>query len=356
MKMPKVLLLTVVAVIFLILMNMMGSDSERADGDEMVFVSWGGTYQNIIRRAWIRPFSRKNDIYILEETDPNTAKVKTMVESGRVTWDVITDGQMGVIRAAKAGLIEEITPAMVNQDHVYPQMRSTHGVPSEVFSTIFSYSTEEFPDGEPQPNRWADFFDVEKFPGRRALRSSPDTMLEAALMADGVPFDQVSDTLKTEEGLNRAFEKIEQIRPHVALWYNAGGQPVQALGSGEVVMATGWNGRFQTGIDRGMPFKIVWNGAIAELGYFMIVKGAPNKDAAVKFLNHIVSPAAQSEFYKHGAYGPVTPAAWNIIPENAWESLPSSPDKLEKSIFLDAQWWIENDVALRERYQATISK
>lgn len=350
MKSLKILIMTIITI------GSIGGGVSVADDDELVFVSWGGSYQSMIRKAIIRPFSRDTGIYVLEETDPNTAKVKTMVDSGRVTWDVITDGEMGVLRAAKAGLIERITPAMVNQDHVYPKMKNAYGVPSEVFSTTLAFSTEEFPDGSSQPTSWADFFDVNKFPGKRALRAAPDTVLEVALIADGVPLDQVIEVLKTPDGLDRAFKKIESIRPHVALWYNAGGQPVQALGSGEVVMAMGWNGRFQTGIERGLPIKIVWNGAIAELGFFMIVKNAPNKGAAVRFLNQMVSPKSQAEFYKHASYGPVTPEAWDMIPNNEWSRLPSSPDNLTKAVFLDAEWWVENDVELRERYQAVISK
>ena len=70
----------------------------------------------------------------------------------------------------------------------------------------------------------------------------------------------------------------------------------------------------------------------------------------------MVSPKSQAEFYKHASYGPVTPEAWDMIPNNEWSRLPSSPDNLTKAVFLDAEWWVENDVELRERYQAVISK
>jgi putative spermidine/putrescine transport system substrate-binding protein len=166
-----------------------------AASDELVFVSWGGSYQDAIREAWLKPFSKETGVNILEETGPDTAKVKAMVDSGSVTWDIITDGEAGVLQGARAGLIEEITSEMVNQDHVYPQMRNPYGVPSEVFSTVYGFSTEAFPDGGLQPSSWADFFDVEKFPGKRALRARPGTILEAALMADGVPNDQVHEIL-----------------------------------------------------------------------------------------------------------------------------------------------------------------
>jgi putative spermidine/putrescine transport system substrate-binding protein len=73
-------------------------------------------------------------------------------------------------------------------------------------------------------------------------------------------------------------------------------------------------------------------------------------------LSHMVSPAAQAEFHKYVSYGPITPKAWDSIPKESWSRLPSSPDILKQSVFLDAQWWVENGDAMRERYQATISQ
>ena len=207
---------------------------------------------------------------------------------------------------------------MVDQSHVYPEVFNPYGVPSEVFSTNYGFSTDAFPEGGPQPSSWADFWDVEKFPGMRSLRSRPRTILEAALMADGVAREDVYDVLKTDEGLDRAFAKIEEIKPHVSVWWQSGAQPAQILGSGEAVMSNGWNGRLQAGIDEGLPIQMVWNGAVAELGYFMIVKGAPNMDTAVEFLRWVVKPESQAEFHKYVSYGPITPDAWNHIPEDQW--------------------------------------
>jgi putative spermidine/putrescine transport system substrate-binding protein len=317
---------------------------------EMVFVSWGGAYQDAIREAWIKPFSAETGVKVIEETGPETAKIKAMVDTGTVTWDVVTDGGLGVARGAKEGLFEEITTEMVNQSHVYPEIVNKFGVPSEVFSTNYAFSTKAFPDGGAQPSSWADFWDVEKFPGKRALYGAPNTVLEAALMADGVAREDIYKVLATKEGQDRAFAKIEALKPHIAIWWTKGAQPAQALGSGEVVMANGWNGRLEAGIKEGIPMKMVWNGAVAEVGYFMLVKGAKNRDAAVKFLNHAVSPKAQAEFHKYVAYGPVTAGAWEFIPKDKWSQLPSSPENLAQSMFLNVDWWLENESAMIERY------
>ena len=91
------------------------------------------------------------------------------------------------------------------------------------------------------PQSWADFFDTEKFPGKRALRKGPRQALEFALMADGVPLDQIYATLATPEGVDRAFKKLDSIRTTRLV----GGRrsAAAALGSGEVVMTSAYNGR-----------------------------------------------------------------------------------------------------------------
>ena len=328
--------------------------TQAAAAAEMVFVSWGGAYQDAIRNAWIKPFAEKTGIEVLEENDPETAKLKAMIDTGTVTWDVVTDGGVGFVRGIQQGLFEKLDPAVVDVSHVYPEAKSEYGVPSEVFSTNFAFSTQAFPDGGPQPASWADFWDVEKFPGKRAVYASPNGVIEAALMADGVPPGEVYQVLATKEGQDRAFAMIEKLKPHVAVWWTSGAQPVQALGSGEVVMANGWNGRFQNGIKEGLPIRQVWNGALAEVGYFMVVKGAPHREAAMDFLKWVISPEAQARFHEFISYGPTTPKAWDLIPQERWADLPSSPENLAKSVWVSVPWWAENDAKIAERYQATV--
>jgi putative spermidine/putrescine transport system substrate-binding protein len=334
----------------------LGFAAPPALAEEMVFVSWGGAYQDAIRAAWLDPFKAETGISVLEETGPETAKIKAMVETDTVSWDIVTDGGLGVARGALEGLFEEITTDMVDQSHVYPEIVNKYGVPSEIFSTNFAFSTTAFPDGGPQPASWTDFWDTEKFPGKRAMYGSPNSVLESALMADGVAAADVYGILATSEGQDRAFAKIEALKPHIAVWWTKGAQPVQLLGSGEVVMSNGWNGRIEAGIKEGLPIKAVWNGAVAEVGYFMLVKGAKNRDTAVKFLNYAVSPKAQAEFHKYVSYGPVTPGAWDFIPKEDWSRLPSSPENLAQSLFLNVDWWLANEPAMIERYNTLMQQ
>lgn len=323
---------------------------------ELVFASYGGTYQEAIEKAWLQPFSEETGITIIEDTSPEIAKIKAMVDTNTVTWDVVTGGGLTVAQGVNAGLFEKIPRDVVNREHDYPDTINDYGVASEIFSTLFAFDTRVYPPTGPQPQSWADFWDVEKFPGMRSFYGRPGTSLEAALLADGVASADVYEVLSTPAGLDRAFAKLEQLRPNVAMWWTNNEVPVQALSTGEVVMAMGANGRFQGAIDQGIPLQIVWNGQIASVGYFMIPKGAPNLENAFKFLNYMASPEAQSRFHNYVAYGPVTPVAWDFIPESEWDRLPSSPQNIENAVFSNYDFWLANEAAIFERWQAFLQQ
>ncbi|MEI4488566.1 ABC transporter substrate-binding protein [Frigidibacter sp. MR17.14] len=325
-----------------------------ASAEEMVFASWGGAYQAAIKQAWIEPFSAETSIDVIDDTEPEVARIRGMVDTGSVEWDVVTGGGSTVMQGVQYGLFEKITDEMVDQSKVLPEARTDYGVPSEIFSTVIGYSKDAFPNGGPKT--FADFWDVKKFPGKRTLPNKPSTVLEAALLADGVAPADVYKTLSTEEGLKRALDKVAELKPEVSVWWSSGAQPVQAIGSGEVVMALGWNGRFQAGIDEGLPIEMSWDESIAQVGYFMLVKGAPNRDAALKFLNYIAQPQHQAEFSKYVAYGPTTPDALPLIDAERTARLPSTTERLSHAVFSDIDFWAKNSVAVSEKYTAMMQQ
>lgn len=323
-----------------------------ARAEDMTFASWGGAYQDGIRKAWIEPFTKATGITVTEDTGPTAAKIKAMVDTHSVSWDVVTAGGSGLMKGVQQGLFEKITPEMVDESHAFPEARSDYGVPSEIFSTLIGYSTKAYPAGKPQPQTFADFFDVKKFPGKRSLPADPSTILEAALLADGVAPKDVYATLSTPAGMKRALDKVRAIRGDVAVWWTNGAQPVQALASGDVFMALGWNGRFQAGMDEGAPIAMAWGQSVPQVGYFMIVKGAPHKDAAVKFLRSMQTAQAQAEFSKYVAYGPTTPDALPLIDAKRLERLPSTKERLADALFMDVKWWADHGQAATEQYTA----
>ena len=120
---------------------------------------------------------------------------------------------------------------------------------------------------------------MKKFPGPRSLRNHPVDNLEAALMADGVAKDKLYPI-----DVDRAFKKLDQIQPHINVWWTTGQQPAQLLVDKEVVLATGWNGRFYDLIRKEAPLAIEWNGGILKQGSWVVPKGAKDQYWAMKML------------------------------------------------------------------------
>ena len=149
-------------------------------------------------------------------------------------------------------------------------------------ATVYAYNCESI-QGE-VPSTIADFFDLDRFPGRRGMRRSPLVNLEFSLMADGVPVDQVYDVLDTPEGVERAFRKLDTIKNNI-VWWETGAQPPQLLADEEVIMTTAYNGRiFNAQNMENQPFVIVWDGQVLESGGLGIVAGTHNLEAAKRFV------------------------------------------------------------------------
>ncbi|MCE3250863.1 MAG: polyamine trasnporter, periplasmic polyamine-binding protein [Geminicoccaceae bacterium] len=217
--------------------------------DQLTVVSWGGAYATSQIKAYHEPFAKETGVEMLsEDYNGGLAQIRAQVESGNVTWDLVDLELSDVVRGCDDGLLEELdlaelppapdgTPA--EEDFIEGTLHDC-AVSTIIWSTVFAYDDTKFPDAKPATI--ADLFDLEKFPGKRGLKKNPKVNLEFALMADGVPADEVYDVLSTEEGVERAFAKLDTIKDQV-VWWEAGAQPPQLLADGEVAMTTAFNGR-----------------------------------------------------------------------------------------------------------------
>jgi spermidine/putrescine-binding protein len=169
------------------------------------------------------------------------------------------------------------TTARLSQDDFIEGAATECGVGTIVWSTQIGYDAGRIDEA---PQSWADFWNTEKWPGTRALRRGPKYTLEFALMADGVPAGEVYDVLRTEEGVERAFAKLDELRDNL-IWWEAGAQPLQMLASGEVVMTSIYNGRMTgSNRDEGTNFAGVWPGSIYSIDSWVILEGSDDVELA----------------------------------------------------------------------------
>ena len=334
-----------------------GLTATPAQADDMVFVSWGGAYQDSQREAYIKPFAKESGINIIEEEySGEIAKIKAMVAAGDVTWDVVDVDFNSAVAGCDEGWLEELDYGRIGQpvDKFVPNGALDCAVGSIVYSTVFAYDADVI-TGNP-PTTIADLFDLETWPGKRGLQRSPFVNLEWALLADGVPMDEIYDTLSTEEGIARAFAKLDTIKDQV-VWWEAGAQPPQLLSDGEVVMTSAWNGRiYGAAKNEGKNFVIVWDAQGFDFDYFAIPKGSPRLDLAYQFIAYASAPenmARQSQFI---SYGPVHVDAIPLIPADVLKDLPTAPENSANVLYVDSYFWADNREDLEKRFAAWLAQ
>lgn len=304
--------------------------------EQITFVSQGGAYQEAQTKAILEPAAELLGITINQDSAPDAWPViRTQTATGKPIWDVIDTPTKDCIRGGEQGMIEALDFSKIpNAADLPDAYKSPYSVAYEFYSSVLAYNSDKF--GENGPQSWADFWDVEKFPGTRALRNHPLATLEAALLADGVPKDQLYPL-----DVDRAFAKLEEIKPHITVWWTSGAQSAQLLADGEVDMEMAWNGRVSAVMAEGLPVDFTYNQGMLQYTSLCILKGAPNLDTAVKFINAAISADIQANFPAYIDYGPGNPKAYDtgkITPERAAE-MPSSPANAALQVLVSDTWW-----------------
>jgi putative spermidine/putrescine transport system substrate-binding protein len=325
--------------------------------ETLTVTSWGGAYTKSQEKAYMEPFAKTTGTKVLQdEWDGSTAKIKGMVQTKQVTWDVVDVEPSHALQGCDEGWLEKIDYGKLGgKDKFIEGAAMECAVATIVFGTIYAYNADKFPQGGPQT--MADLWDVKKFPGARALRKSPKTTLEFALIADGVPAKDVYKVLATKPGVDRAFKKLDQLRPHVKVWWSAGAQPPQLLADGEVVMTTAWNGRIYDAVkNSGKNFKIVWDGQGLDFNLWAIPKGTKKLDLAQKFIAFSVKPEVMATQSQYISYGPTLKAAMDKVPATVKSDLPNAPANNKNSFVVSQQFWADHEEELTERFNKWLAQ
>lgn len=331
------------------------ASSALAEGG-VTIASWGGSYQEAQSKALFEPAAANTGIDVKQETYGGMSDVRLQVSSGQVTLDIVASGSGSAARAAAEGLLEPLDYGVIDVSTFYPTLYSEYCVGGDVFSTVYAWNTETY--GDAGPNSWADFFDVEKFPGTRAYRGKVAGALEGALMADGVAPEEVYKVLDSEDGIERAIDKIRELKPHISVFWTSGAQHAQLMKDGEVDMTSGWNGRFDNAKKDGAQVAYSFNQALLDYDCFAIPKGAPNKDTAMKFLAEISKPEYQDDLPKYITYGPTNKLAYDTgeITAAVAAGLPSSPENAAMQVPVSLAWYAKWETIAAEMYEEMLTE
>jgi putative spermidine/putrescine transport system substrate-binding protein len=329
--------------------------SGGAAARDLSVVSWGGAYQDAQREVYFKPFMEQSKIKLVDESwDGGIGVLRAKIQGGANNWDVVQVESEELLLGCEEGLFEKIDwTKLGGRDQFLQEAVHECGVGAIVYNFVLAYDGERIKDG---PKSWAEFWDVKKYPGKRALRKGPKTNLEIALLADGVAPADVYKMLATQAGVDRAFDKLAQLKPHL-LWWEKGAQPPQMLAAGEVAMVSAYNGRIgAANKNEKKNFKMSWRGSLYTIDSWVIMQGSPNKAQAERFLAFASDPQNQKNLPPRIPYGITHVAATGLVDKALLPDLPTNPANQKASLHLDDKFWLENLDKLSQRFNAWLAK
>lgn len=318
-----------------------------ADG-RIVVTDPGGSSQQAMAKGFYKPFEQATGTTVAFAARPNQAmgQLKSMVLANNVEWDVTYLSDYLANLAIADNLLDPIDTTKMDPKllgEMLPGTVTPYLVGGTMYGTVFGYSTKLWPDPAQAPQNWADFWDVKRFPGRRSMIGGGYGPIEQALLASGVPRDKLYPL-----DLERAFAKLDEIRPHVTVWTTASAQQHQLLVNGEVDLIHGFANRIVAAMDDGAAAAIQWrDGSVTHEGW-VIPKGAKNREIVLKFIEFTLDAKRQAEATTGS--GPTNKNATGFLSPDRAKLLPTHPENFALAFSTNAKWLAENQADLQARW------
>jgi putative spermidine/putrescine transport system substrate-binding protein len=325
------------------------SSRARADEKPVTAFVFGGSWKKAAMAAFGEPFTKKTGIPMLYQDPYLFSKLRAMFETKAMQIDVVSVQGEEIFQARRAKMIMPLDFNIIDKSVLDPrQLRHGDTIGGHVLSYCLCYNKKTWP-GDHHPNSWADFWNVEKFPGRRVLRKDEVWTMEAALMADGVKESEFYPL-----PVDRVFRSLDRIKPHIKAWYSDNSLAQQLMEQEEADLIAMVNGRASDSIvNNHAPYEMVWNEAICEGGTegWLAPVGCPNPTGAMKFLDIVGRPEYQAIFARLMFYGPQNRKANDLLSPELAKLMPSYPDNEKLAHMVNFDWWSDNLRAMQRRFQ-----
>jgi mannopine transport system substrate-binding protein len=326
-----------------------------AQSQEVIVATTGGLMERSLQEHFYKRFEAQTGIKVRSvpiELPDQWARARAGQRSGNIPFDVVTATPPDLIQ--HADILEPIDcaglPGIVA--HALPNACFPRGIIRTAGGMALTWSKKAFPNGGPQS--WADFFDVQKFPGPRSLPDTGDRewwVPLAALLADGVAPDKAFPL-----DIDRAYKKLDTLKPQVAAWWKSGDNAMQIMRGGDAVMMMVYSSR-SVPLAKSGDFDFTWNQAIRDVGNWAVLKGSPNVANGIKFLDFFVQDGKEHvAFSEKVSFDSNNREAPNLVPAEERRFRPSWPENWSRLVIADYDWIATNRNALRERWVTWLTK
>jgi putative spermidine/putrescine transport system substrate-binding protein len=328
----------------------MGSTALAAP-KEIIVVNWGGRAAEILQEVMCDTYTAATGIpVIVDGSGPSAGKIRAMVESGAVVWDLCDSGAGSAIILEQQGITQPIDYSIVDRNKVLEGTAYNNGVGNYVYSYVLASNPKLL--GGNVPQTWEDVWNVKDFPGMRTFRKSVRGMLESATMAMGVAPGDVYEALGTDDGIKAAIAKFRSLRENIIVW-GSGSDSQNLFLQEEVSIGNIWSTRahlLKDQMDEG-AFTVSFNGGVIAPGIWVVPKNNPaGTEETMKFIAHAQDPALQVKWLELIGSGPINPAAAALVPPELAAYNPSSPENLATQILYNDEWYAKNQIAAEEMY------
>lgn len=342
----------IIAALTMLLLAACGGGSEESDSKEskeskeLVVYDWGGSITDAHKEAIFDPFEEEYGVKVIVETPVDYGKFKTSIESGTPAWDVANIDDNQVIKMGEEGLLEPLDYDIISADYIDEALVREYGLAAELYSVAIAYNPEKFEDGD-YPQNWQDFWDTEKYPGARALWKYPMETLEIALLADGVPGDELYPL-----DVDRAFASLDKLKENAdIIWWDTGAEPPELLATGSAIFSSAWNAAITSARDEGVPVDLTYNQALMASESWVVPKNATNRELAMKFIEFATSAEQQAKFSSINDYTAVNQKGIEMLPDEIKQRLGQTPEMAETQVLINQEWWAENLDEVTQRFQ-----
>jgi putative spermidine/putrescine transport system substrate-binding protein len=306
-----------------------------------------------VQQVFVAPFQAATGIPVLAQSWPGGMAALTTGLAGKdPAWDLVEVNGLELDDGCAAGLFAKIDPADVGgARHYLPMAISPCGVGATLRTTVLAWDRAKFP----ATPTWADFWDEAKYPGKRGLRQGVRGNLEIALMADGVAPNEVYKVLATKDGIDRAFRKLDQLRPYI-VWWKTPAEAAKILASGGVLMTSAPSAAIVAAAhDTHHDFGMSWDGSLYDVLSWAIARTSPNQAVALQFLYFAGTPAIEGQLVTRYAEAGLAVGADDDLPPAVLATSPTNPANMKNALRLNDTFWHANLAKLRQRFDAWLA-
>ncbi|MCO6406593.1 ABC transporter substrate-binding protein [Hoeflea alexandrii] len=273
----------------------------RAQDRSLKVGVYGGYFKDSFDANIFPDFTSATGIAVESIAEPTgeawLVQLEQAAKAGVAPADVSMMSQVAMLKGQSTDLWAPIDTSKIrNYDDLlgqfvnkYPDGRVA-GIGAVAWYITLVTNTDAYPEA---PDSWAALWDP----------ANADKLGLLALVSNSFLLEVTAKTylggtkaLDTEEGLNKAFEKLAEVKPNVRLWYRDEAQFEQALKSGEIPMGQYYHDVTGLAAADGNPVRSTFpkEGGIQDSGCWALSRASGKVEEAHVFIDYMSQPEIQA--------------------------------------------------------------